>query len=276
MEHFPLSHTNASLRQHLVKNMVKLLLKERVIAIRAPPMTVKSTLLSLIGHEILREHPTLEPIQILWEIPEKRLEKNYLEYLASNRKAYVNFNEAERQKLGQPSTGERDNVYLIDEATNTYEDPDLWNDHFKNARPSNNDYFVLVFGYGPAGLYYRWGRTLSESAIFHAEKRIELVPNHPGGLQLLLSPAEIKEATDQWLRDQPDATKHEDIYEFFQFQTNGHAGMLGYLLNFLKRARTDMVFLLPPYFTQKLIHHFSLTMTNKQILFGIPSCVFDC
>lgn len=277
MDHFPYDQTYVSLRQDLVRDMIKLLLEERLIAIRAPPMTGKSTLLSLIGQEILREHPSLEPIQMMWEIPEKRLEKDYREYLASNRKLYVKFNEAERQRLKQPSTDKRYNVYLIDEATNTYEDPRLWNDHFKNAKPSNNDYFVLIFVYGSTDLYYQWGRTDSESSTFHAKKRIELVPNHPGGPQLLLSPAEIKEATDQWPRDQPHARHDDDIYEFFEYQTNGHAGMLGHLLTFLKKeAKADKVFLLPPYFPQKLTHRFSLAMPNEQICFGIPSCVIDC
>ena len=54
-------------RETFVQAAIKFLIDRRVIVLRAPPFPGKSTLLSLIGAEILRNHEDLEPMMIFLE-----------------------------------------------------------------------------------------------------------------------------------------------------------------------------------------------------------------
>ena len=55
-------------RETSAQAAIKLLIDQRVIVLRAPPFTGKSTLLSLIGAEIVCIHQGLEPVMIFWEL----------------------------------------------------------------------------------------------------------------------------------------------------------------------------------------------------------------
>lgn len=57
-------------RSEPIERITELLLRYRIIVIRAPPMTGKSTLLNLLGQHIYRSHLDLEPVKIVW--PEHR------------------------------------------------------------------------------------------------------------------------------------------------------------------------------------------------------------
>ena len=215
-------------RESLVEDTIRLLLEHRVIVIRAPPLSGKSTLLDFMGAKILTHHPKIEPVKIRWPEPSmKPTEKTeYWEILEEGLRRAIKANRTTSDGVNKKKV-----VYLIDDAHNTYLETDLWEDHFK--RPSRSDpYFVLVCSYGAADrLFHRWGPLRSHAADILLDRRIELQ-------QLLLNDQHMKEIIDAWAKtNSPDRPCGSDLLDFFQFYTNGHVGVLDSLLGALEDER---------------------------------------
>ena len=65
-DRFPVTTSALSYRQELVAHAISLLLDKRVIIVRAPLMSGKTTLWKLVARKILVDYPDLEPVQIMW------------------------------------------------------------------------------------------------------------------------------------------------------------------------------------------------------------------
>ncbi len=140
---------NLCSRGRLVKDVIQRLPDERVIVIRAPPLTGKSTLLNLIGLEIIRNHDEYEPVKILWpgrsdqqirDKPYHQLLKEELEkFQIYNSEARLTQNSTHLESWGlfrgvskfvtqliglakgtNNARRKRQAVYLIDDAIETY------------------------------------------------------------------------------------------------------------------------------------------------------------
>ena len=71
---FPVGATYLISGAETVELVTEILLRQRIIVIRASPMTGISTLLNLLGQHIYRNHLDLKPIKVVW--PKHRGGKN--------------------------------------------------------------------------------------------------------------------------------------------------------------------------------------------------------
>ena len=235
---FPVTADYPCLREDLVHETIKLLRKEAVIVIRAPPQVGKTVLLSLLGRKILVDHQDLEPVRIVWgnRSEEDIRSKPYYEILEEHLETASKENEKVRTKvLGKSSTistKPRKAVFLIDEATNTYKEIMMWADLFKNP-DRQDDFFVLVCSYGSAKGVYQYGPEDAESVQIPPGRRVELFPTD-NKLQLLLSTCEIRQVVHEWHLKLEGIVLDPDVYDFLETETEGHAGMLSMLLKYLE------------------------------------------
>lgn len=245
-------------RESLVGSVINLLREERVVVIRAPPFSGKSTLLNLIGAKILREYDQLEPVLFHWP-PRSKDEignRSYKEILTQELKRARKENEEWRSRR-QPYylrlvrgfgnaiarvTGlvtetidtTRDRacpVYLIDNAVNTYHERAMWEERFKNPDDAGNALFVLVCVHGSADGMVQWGSDLSEASQIESHRRIEL---RGESLCMLLSSLEIREIVGLWAKQHPFQIG-SNLIEYLIFETQGHAGMLQMVLKHLSK-----------------------------------------
>ena len=284
---------------------MKLLLDRRVIVVRAPPEAGKTTLLQLLGTEILKNHPNLEPVRISWtsRSDETMAKKPYKGLLDEKLDEFRQLNDQERvngnpiqfyfhrfiracSKVVTPLIGATDRikrlsynqtVFLIDEAQNTYREPQMWDELFKNPDQRRNPYFVLVCVYGSASGTVQWGSSPSEASEIESHRRIELHSNVPDGPRMLLSSQEIREMVRIWANEHEPPFQHQDdVIEFLEFETQGHAGMLGRLLKHLSRmAQDDHVLSLPSAAYRELTGLFSLIEIAETLYNGIAHRVVN-
>ena len=227
-------------RTGLVNTLIGLLRQKRIIVIRAPPAVGKTTLVSLIGWEIIQNHPDLEPVKILWKLRDteeisKRMYQDILEIAQDRDKKS---NEEVREKLGLPKyESSKTTVFMIDDAVNTYNEKMMWDDLFKNQSQGFEMCFLLICVHGPSDGTHRWGDTESQSAYIQPDRRIELHSKSAGGLQMLLDKQEIRQLVERWADTHvPKATCDESAYDFVESETQGHAGVIQMLLGGVKEA----------------------------------------
>ncbi len=130
-------------REELVAATIRLVLEKGVVVIRATPQVGKSTLLKLLGRQILKEHPSLEPVLIHWQPPKDRDHLPYRKYLDEAAIQWRGINAKLRPR--NPNAVE---VFLIDEAQNSYSEPLFWSSELKNRYTRSQPLFVLVCVYG--------------------------------------------------------------------------------------------------------------------------------
>ncbi|KAI4239497.1 MAG: hypothetical protein LQ349_000310 [Xanthoria aureola] len=224
-------------REDLVNATIGILRTRNVVMLRAPPQAGKSTLAQLISQKIFMQHPDLEPISFHWsarraETPNK---PSYIEVLEEKYRKSVIANDAVRAKLGlHLETGTpRKPVYIIDDAHYTYSEDEMWEDQFKDGVRDKNDHFLLVCVYGAASGLHTWGPVTSQSARIPAASRIELLSQPPHHLQIRMNQQEHSEVIKRWATN----TKVEcdqSVYTFLWYETQGHAGVLKIMLEFIK------------------------------------------
>ena len=65
-DRFPIMTSALSYGEELVAHAMSLLLDKRVIIVRAPLISGKTTLCKLVARKMLVDYPDLEPVQIMW------------------------------------------------------------------------------------------------------------------------------------------------------------------------------------------------------------------
>ena len=217
-----------SRREELIAATMRLVLEKGVVVIRATPQVGKTTLLKLLGRHILKEHPSLEPIWVYWKNREMRNGLSYQEFLDREAKSWREINAAYR-----PHNSEARKIFLIDEAQNSYTEPDFWSGELKNRFTRSRPLFVLVCVYGSTteSLGGVNMTTLSEAFSIDKSQRIELRPSVAGGMCMQFTSKETEEVVNKWALD----NRYElvgDVCEYMYMATSGHPGMLRMLLDY--------------------------------------------
>ncbi len=240
--------TNAeylTLRTDLVKALIERLRKKRVIVIRAPPRVGKSTITSLIGREIIQYHLDLEPVDIKWQLREAHEieERHYSDILQKAKRTAKERNammqeEMELTKHGGSTT----TIFMIDDAVDTYNETEMWDQLFKNDPEGLDACYLLICVYGSSNGTHRWGRSPGQSADIPPDRRIELHPTSAEELQVLLNEREIRQLVERWADTHvPKATCDENVYKFIESETQGHVGVIARLLRDVKQAIENRV-----------------------------------
>ncbi|KAL9120246.1 MAG: hypothetical protein Q9187_003203 [Circinaria calcarea] len=237
----PPSYSNV-FRKNLVQGLLDLVINKKVIVIRSTPATGKSKALLQLGDYILKspKHDMLEPVLITWD---KDPKKHYRTYLDEKAEEFVKINEQHRttqekqhrtpqEGQRQPPKKGRRNIFLIDEAQNTYEEKDMWSRLFKNPLDLDHELYVLVCVYGSSQGIFRFGKALSESALINLERRIELRPTAANKLSMLFTQGELEEVIQTWAGANR-LELHLDVYQYLMSETEGHPGVLGSILYYL-------------------------------------------
>lgn len=214
-------------REELVAATLKMVLERRVVVIRATPQVGKTTLLHLLGRHILYEHPSLEPVWIIWQ----RKEAEGRDGLSCTR--YLN-REAERYRREnayyRPHNPKARLIFLLDEAQNSYPEYDFWYGHLKNRDTRSTPLFVLVCVYGSAGtLEGRIGNVQSEAIKLDPAQRIELRPSANGQPHMLFTSNDTATVVKKW-QTTNDYKLANGVCEYIQMATDGHPGMIGLIL----------------------------------------------
>lgn len=213
-----------SQRQGLVAATLRLVIEKGVVVIRATPQVGKTTLLLLLGRHIRDNYPFLEPIWMLWQPREKRNGRAYQEYLDNEAMCWRRMNARHR-----PRNPEAKNIFLIDEAQNSYSEADFWS-RLKNIFTSSQTLFVLVCLYGSTTILTGNTSTQSEALKIEQSQRIELRPSMTGGLCMQFAPKETEDVIQKWAF----TNKYKlmgSVSEYMHMATSGHPGMIGLLLN---------------------------------------------
>lgn len=131
----------------------------------------------------------------------------------------------------RPHNPKARNIFLIDEAQNSYSEADFWSRHQKNIFTRSQSLFVLVCVYGSATNFLP-GRNnhQSEALTIEQSQRIELRPSVAGGLSMQFTLKETEEVVEKW-RYTNQYKLMGSVGEYMHMATNGHPGMLGLLLN---------------------------------------------
>lgn len=242
---FPIAAGYLTHRADLVKILIELLRQKRVIVIRAPPAVGKTTLVSLIGREMIQNHPDLEPVNMFWNLrnTEEILKRSYRSVLRTAEDRDKKSNEEVREEMGLPKYGSsKMTVFMIDDAVDTYDEIAMWDELFKNEPEGLRACYLLICVHGPSDGTHQWGEDPSQSAYIPSDRRIELQPTSAGGLQMLLNKQEIRQIVDRWAETHvPKAICDESVYDFIESETQGHAGVIPRLLRGIKKATENEV-----------------------------------
>ena len=210
-------------KKKLIISIMVLLDTMRVVIIRATPQAGKSILLRLLGHHVLRKRKELEPVFINWETREERKDLPYTEYLTRNKSEWQ-----QRNSKYRPYNPAAKTLYLIDEAQKSYEDADFWTRELKNRGTRGQSMFVLVCLYG-ADVSSRPSQIESLSLTVSPVQRIELRPSHTKNSYILFTLEETTVVVQKWaFSNQYELT--EGFYEYVHVATDGHPGMVGFVL----------------------------------------------
>ena len=232
-------------RTDLVNTLIKDLKEKRVIVIRAPPRVGKSTVLNLIGQEMIQNHPDLEPIDLIWKrrtAAEIRHE-SYGDILRDAEVRAKKENAKTREELGLTKHGSSTtSIFMIDDAVETYNETDMWDRLFKNEPAGLKSCYLLICVHGSSDGTHRWGNLQSQSAKIPSNRRIELYPTSTGGLQMLLNKQEIRQLVDRWAeKHSPRAKCEQSVYDFIESETQGHVGVISKLLHDVQEAAKNEV-----------------------------------
>ena len=178
-----------SQREELVAATIRLVLEKGVVVIRATPQVGKSTLLKLIGRHILKKRPSLEPIWIHWKNKEMRNGLSYQEFLDNEAKQWRGMNAAYR-----PHNPNAKEIFLIDEAQNSYPEPEFWSGELKNRFTRSRPLFVLVCLYGSTADSLAGENMFTQSEAFRIDQsqRIELRSSIIGGMCMQFASKRLK------------------------------------------------------------------------------------
>lgn len=216
-------------RSNLVYFILQLVRTTRVVVIRATPQVGKTTLLRLLGRHILEKEKDLEPVFICWDRKDLRDNLPYQQYLEQEKSKWQEYNEKYRPRNPKATT-----VYLIDEAQDSYEEEQLWTQTLKSHNTRQKPMFVLVCLYGVIGTSrMREPGIESRALLMDYLQRIELRQSVPGRPYMLFKPDETTDTVQKWaiLNNLQIDT---DISEYLHTATDGHPGMVGVILKYLK------------------------------------------
>ncbi|KAL8854175.1 MAG: hypothetical protein Q9221_001098 [Calogaya cf. arnoldii] len=236
VERSPGTANYLSPRTNLVDYTVELLLQQRIIIIRATPQTGKTTLGHLVSRKLFLDHPELEPVFSMWDPTRDestRMTMPYQEVLALQYNTAKRLNDDLRLEIGLhvdkidfPKT----RVYIIDEAVLMYPETQMWDNLFKGPprTEDNAPYFILL-------CLYEWGPIESQSATIPIKRRIELLAQPPHPLGIRMDQTECRWVISLWAKShEPPAAYDDDMVEFLWYETEGHAGVLGLMLTYIK------------------------------------------
>ncbi|KAK2459548.1 hypothetical protein APHAL10511_008427 [Amanita phalloides] len=201
-------------RSDTVHHLFDILQRERFVQVRGTPGSGKTTLKTLFHDYILqKERNASVKAYNSWE----RLSGNL---------------EAALRRVDPAYPHPRVPTYLLfDEAQDTYDDVDLWNNFFKSVHDKAFDkYYVILFcSYGSPSSrivdYDRGGTPL----ILHGSARVSLWPaENPIGL--FLSRTEFQEVVDRYHRR---VKLDSDLLEYLFHLTGGHVGAIVGLLEII-------------------------------------------
>ena len=213
-------------RKDLVASIMRLVDSMRVVVIRATPQAGKSILLRLLGYHVLHERSELEPVFIDWDTREERKHLPYGEYLKRERLEW-----RERNAKYRPCNPRAKTLYLIDEAQRSYEEKDFWARELKNQGTRGQPMFVLVCLYGADVSIARVQGVESESLNINATQRVELRPSSTNNPYLLFTLKETTTVVQKWASSNRYQLE-SGIYEYLYAATDGHPGMVGFVLRF--------------------------------------------
>ena len=213
-------------RKDLVASIMRLLDSVRVVVIRATPQAGKSILLRLLGYHVLHERRELEPVYIDWDTREERKHLPYGKYLERERSRWRERNAEHRACNPGART-----LYLIDEAQGSYEEKEFWTQELKNRDTRSQPMFVLVCLYGADVSIARVLGVESQSLSIDSIQRVELRPSNTNNPHLLFTLKETTTVVQKWAtlnRYQLES----GIYAYLHAATDGHPGMVGFVLGF--------------------------------------------
>lgn len=213
------------LREDLVAATLKLVQEKRVVVIRATPQVGKTTLLYLLGRHILFHEESLEPIYVYWRPEKERKGQKFLEFLNEEATQWRRLNSGCR-----PNNPNARNIFLIDEAQNSYEESGFWDRYLKNRNTRSQPLFVLVCVYGETGTFVAHHRGVYSEAIkVDPGHRIELRPSITGQPYMLFTSRETDIVLKTWA-----LLRHyhlgDGVREYIHAATDGHPGMVGLIL----------------------------------------------
>ena len=213
-------------RKDLVASIMRLLDSMRVVVIRATPQAGKSILLRLLGSHVLYQRRELEPVFIDWDTRAERKHLPYDKYLEREKSIW-----RERNAECRPCNPKAKTLYLIDEAQESYEEKDFWTRELKNRDTRSQPMFVLVCLYGADVSIARLLGVESKSLNINSIQRVELRPSNTNNPYLLFTLKETATVVQKWAM----LNKYQlesGIYEYLHAATDGHPGMVGFVLGF--------------------------------------------
>jgi hypothetical protein len=214
-------------RKELIASIMQMLEFNRVIVIRATPQAGKSTLLKLLGHHVLYKRRDLEPVFINWRRQEERNEIFYQSYMEREKSLWK-----ERNAEYRPCNPKAQTLYLIDEAQQSYEDIEFWDEELKNRLSRNRPFFVLVCLYGVDVFIGRSSNVESKSLGVSPFQRVELRPSSINNPFILFTLQETTIVVQKWAMFNQYKVK-DDLYDYLHLATDGHPGMVGFVLGHL-------------------------------------------
>ncbi|ESZ90747.1 hypothetical protein SBOR_8860 [Sclerotinia borealis F-4128] len=222
---------NVCERQHVVSTVLQQAQYMRVVVIRATPLVGKTTLLSLLGRHILHQREDLEPVFIYWESKDQRNNIPYKQYL----KEQVRYARIENA-IYRPCNPNARVIFLIDEAQGSYEDEAFWSFELKKPNTRRQPIFVLVCLYGSIGLPGNQNTFESQALKVDVDalNRIELRPSKHNSLCMLFKSEETLIVVSKWVLEnsfKPESVDLEAIAEYIHTATDGHPGMVGFILS---------------------------------------------
>ncbi|MCJ1337991.1 hypothetical protein MMC09_003275, partial [Bachmanniomyces sp. S44760] len=215
-------------REELIASTLKLVLEKKVVVIRATPLVGKTTLLRLLGRHILFNCPSLEPIWIHWQKPNRRLKPYYKDFLDDNVEVWRRRNAKHRAPNPEAKL-----IYIIDEAQNSYSEHEFWSEEIKSRSLRSNPLFILVCVYGSAGQNITGfdNGILSEAISTDPSQRIELQPSFTGAPCMLFNSKETTTVVRKWAV-MNKYTIISGVIDYIQLVTGGHPGMVGLVLQY--------------------------------------------
>lgn len=218
-------------RNELIVSIMRLLDTIRVVIIRATPQSGKSVLLMLLGDHVLHGRRDLEPVFIHWQTQSQRKQLPYKDYLVREKLSWRKSNAKER-----PCNPNAQTLYLIDEAQQSYEDTEFWARELKNRRTKSQPMFVLVCLYGADVSFGRSPTIESLSLTINPVQHVALRPSVTNNPYILFTLEETTVVVQKWAMGN-NYEVAEGLYDYLQVATDGHPGMVGFVLSYFDDYR---------------------------------------
>lgn len=213
-------------RKDLIAKILELLEDMKKVFIRATPQSGKSILLYLLGHHVLYRQRELEPVFIDWKPQRDRHHLSFREYLKQEHSLWQGINAKYR-----PCNPGAKPLFLIDEGQKSYEEHDFWARELKNRGTRDQPMFVMVCPYSTDADISRKVVVEAETVKLSDVLRVDLRPsstniNNP---YMLFKLEETTVVVQKWATyNRYELT--DDVYEYLHTATNGHPGMVGFVL----------------------------------------------